>query len=141
MEDIIKTFDSWDVYSNKVAVKNCDKSFFVHHGSGVPINVRCYFNVEHLNPGEKKNIVLVFGNTNYKAYISKESTSSERTRIFWHRDLSIIFNNILKESANGYPSLRFEIIKQNTYSIYFINLYTVVDEDNDSLENTIVISE
>lgn len=137
MKNKFGKFDSWDIYDDNIAIKHCDKSFFIHKGSGIPIEIRWYFNVENLNLGEKKNIKLYYNDLDYNAYISKESGSIGRTRIFWYSDLSNIFNENQKNSQKGFPSIRFEKIRKDNYSVLFINLNEIDEEENDNLESAV----
>ena len=80
-------FDSWNIISEDKAEKNCDKSFFVNRGSGIPAEIRWFFDAENMKDGENKDAILVLDGKNYKARINKES-SLGRTRIFWAADFS-----------------------------------------------------
>ena len=55
MGDIGK-FYSWEIISDKIAIKNCDKSFFEHRVSGIPKEIRWFFNVENIQKGERIEI-------------------------------------------------------------------------------------
>lgn len=35
-----RVFNSWEILSNKIALKTIDKSVFMHHGTGIPIGTR-----------------------------------------------------------------------------------------------------
>lgn len=41
-------FDSWTIESETVSYKKCDKSFFDYNGSGVPADIRWFFDAEAL---------------------------------------------------------------------------------------------
>ena len=45
---------SWTFVSDRIAIKKTDKSCFLHHGTGIPINTTEFFNVHNLSPKEKK---------------------------------------------------------------------------------------
>ncbi|MCT4509773.1 MAG: hypothetical protein N4A48_13645 [Tepidibacter sp.] len=50
----------WCVESPIIAIKTLDKSAFVHKGSGIPKNIRGFFEIQNLNKGEKKGIILIY---------------------------------------------------------------------------------
>ena len=113
----IGKFDSWFIFDDIHITKQTDKSVFKHHGSGVPKGIRWYFEVENLTKEERLDIVLNYKETDYKAYISCESTLG-RTRMFWFSDLHEKFNNYY-ETIDYYPILLFERIGKNQYKIDF----------------------
>ncbi|WP_340111009.1 HNH endonuclease [Maribellus mangrovi] len=138
MKNKTGTFYSWIIYDKRIAVKNCDKSFFEYNSSGIPTEVRWFFNVENLANGAKVEIKLTFNKVTYDAYIAKETDISGRTRIFWHSDLKDIFNKYDNKKRAEYPTLRFEKIKANNYTISFIN-ENKTNEVNLSFENEIEV--
>lgn len=85
-------YNSWETMGESIAVKCCDKSFFEHHGSGIPAGMRWYWNIEELEFGTRVEILLTFGDADYKAYIARGGDKLGRTRIFWHSDLDKQFN-------------------------------------------------
>ena len=52
MDNKYGSFDSWEIINDDVARKTCDKSFFQYRGSGLPKEVRWFFEVEALSPGQ-----------------------------------------------------------------------------------------
>ncbi|MCU6734926.1 HNH endonuclease [Diplocloster agilis] len=73
---------SWDI-KGETAIKHIDTSVVRHHGSGIPIQTRAFWDVENLSDGEKREIVLIVGNREYDAFIEKRAG---RTRLFWRSD-------------------------------------------------------
>lgn len=109
-------FDSWIIRNDNLAAKETDKSVFEHHESGIPKEVRWYFEAEELSKDERLDVVLVYENIEYRAYIKQ---SVGRTRIFWYADLSEKFNefyNVVKT----YPILLFEREGMARYKVKFI---------------------
>ena len=53
-------FDSWEIQSKTLAIKHCDKSFFEHKGSGVPHEIKWFFNDNGLKAYEKKSITFIY---------------------------------------------------------------------------------
>ena len=86
-------FDSWEILSDTVAVKTCDKSFFSYNGSGVPKGVCWFFHAEDLEQGESIPIEILYNGMKYEGHVINESTDRKRTRVFWKSDLG----KLLKE--------------------------------------------
>lgn len=85
-------FDSWEIVDENTAIKNCDKSFFEHNGSGVPIGICWFFDAENLNAGENQQIKFVFCGAEYIGRIANDTTDRRRVRLFWKADLGKRFN-------------------------------------------------
>ena len=109
----IGTFDSWEIIDEHTAIKTCDKSFFEHNGSGVPKGICWFFDAEDMQPGETKNLTLVYGAKQYSLKVANDSTDRRRVRIFWNAELGRIFN----ESRNGLAKVAFVKMKPQTYEI------------------------
>ena len=84
----IGIFDSWEIYSETVAIKTCDISFFNHHGFGIPIAIRWFWESEYLESGSRRNFQISYNGNNYSAYVEKRSSQNGRTRLFWSTDLA-----------------------------------------------------
>ena len=82
------TFDSWEIISESVAVKTCDSSFFNHHGSGIPIAIRWFWEAEELENGSRRDFQISYNEKYYSAHVEKESSQNGRTRLFWSTDLA-----------------------------------------------------
>lgn len=124
---------SWTIYSPSVFVKEMDRSSFIHHGSGVPKEIRQFFGVGNLKKGQVQNIILIHNNITYNARIGLDNIDSPRTRLFWKAD----FANLIKcqlpdwymyyqnkmETPEEPPQLRFKknTVNDNTYFVDFIN--------------------
>lgn len=111
-------FDSWIVQNDTIAAKETDKSVFEHHGSGIPKDIRWYFEAQELSMEDRLDISLVYEDVEYAAYIKREA-SLGRTRMFWYSDLSERFNAYYK-SIDTFPILLFERDGQARYKINFI---------------------
>ena len=133
-------FYSWEIIDEITAIKNCDKSFFQHRGSGVPKEIRWFFDSEDIQNGEQKPIILIYKDNEYKAHIEMESSNLSRTRMFWKSDLKKEFDEVLKDyrlnsgKENGYPSIKFTKIFGNTYEVEFIGLDLLNDDNINPLE-------
>lgn len=133
-------FYSWEIINDITAIKNCDKSFFQHRGSGVPKEIRWFFDCENIQNGEQIPLILIYKNNEYNAHIEMETSKLSRTRIFWKIDLKKEFDKILKdyrlksEKEDEYPSIKFTKIFGNTYEVEFIGLDLLNDENINPLE-------
>jgi len=130
----IGKFFSWEICSEDVAIKICDKTFFKGNISGIPTEIRWFFKVDHLKPGEKRKITLNYLGINYDAFIAMIATG--RTRIFWKEALSKKFNSLYEKSPT-FPAIRFKKITEQTYNIEFIDLNLIRKDENDNLESII----
>lgn len=92
-------FDSWEIITEDIARKTCDKSFFKYHGSGVPQGIRWFFNAENLPAGQSETIVLVYDGIEYDASIQMDNQTSSRTRIFWNSALAEEFEDYSKDDT------------------------------------------
>lgn len=85
-------YDSWIIVNDDIAWKHCDKSFFEYRLSGIPTGIRWFFKIEQLNPGEKRDIILVYDKIKYNATIQRIRMPSGRTRITWDTSLASQFS-------------------------------------------------
>lgn len=111
-------FDSWIIQNDILAAKETDKSVFEYHESGIPKDVRWYFEVDELSLEEKMDITLVYDDVEYKAYIRREA-SLGRTKICWHSDLGEKLDAYY-EKKDMFPVLLFERDGQTRYKISFL---------------------
>lgn len=75
-------FFSW-IIDGDIAVKKIDKSVVEHHGAVIPHEIREYWNVTNMEPGNKKPVILIMDDLTYSAKIEM---GREQTRLFWHSD-------------------------------------------------------
>lgn len=80
-------FDSWEIIDENTVIKNCDKSFFEHNGSGIPKGICWFFDAEDLSAGENRQITLMFCGNEYTGRIANDTTDRRRVRLFWSADL------------------------------------------------------
>ena len=64
-------FDSWTIVDEQTARKLTDRSFFEHHGSGIPAEIRWFFDAEDMQNGTKKTISLIYEGKQYDAHFDK----------------------------------------------------------------------
>lgn len=81
------TFDSWTIVDEHTAIKQCDKSFFDHNGSGVPREICWFFEADDMEPGEVHPWKINFQDKVYEIKIRKESAEERRVQITWNVEL------------------------------------------------------
>jgi len=106
----MKKYDSWEVFSDDIAIKETDKSFFSYGGSGIPKGMLWFWGLEKLPFGAKHDIILRYKQKEYKAYFTREKQASGRTRIYWYKDLEASLSTIYSE-IGSFPFIKF--IKKN----------------------------
>ena len=128
MENVEKTgkFFSWTVKSELEAHKTCDKSFFLYNETGVPHEMGWFFDADSLMPGDDREIIILYGDTEYTASVSNSSTG--RYKISWHSSLGNQF--ALHNSSETYPVVTFRKIRRDYYSVSFNN---IAEEQNTML--------
>lgn len=128
-------FYSWTILNENVAIKKTDRSFFIHHGSGVPMEIRWFFGAQHFSPGQKDiPVSLVFEGNSYNARVNLHKVG--KVRIFWHVDLETEFNKYFH--GGEYPSVRFEKVGQGVFRLDFIDEMMDDEEKQDPLESVFV---
>jgi len=73
---------SWEVISESIAVKQMDKSAFLHHGTGVPKEIASFFDLKETDTLENKPILLKVNGKSFNAHIQMDAVQ-ERFRLFW----------------------------------------------------------
>ncbi len=134
---------SWEILSDKIAIKTMDKSSILNNGTIIPQKIRVFFGVDSLQKGQSKNIVLIYKEKSYEAKIEMDSIDSPRARLFWKSDFAKLIDQRLpqwrevlsekeeKEEIDiNRPKLRFNKsqIERNKYEIEFINPQ-IIDND------------
>ena len=97
-----RKFYSWEIVDNNNAIKTCDKSFFVHKGTGIPQEITWFFGADDMSPG-KKTIHLKYCGKTYSADIfclKREGTFT--VQLQWRADLGNELLKIKKAQANDY---------------------------------------
>ena len=112
-EHKVGQFDSWEIIDENTAIKHCDKSFFEHNGSGVPKGITWFFDAEEMEPGETKQITIMYNGQSYPGRVANDSTDRRRVRVFWNTELGTLFNafNIPNATAT------FNKIASDTYAV------------------------
>jgi len=78
---------SWKIISDTTITKQMDKSSFKHHGTGIPVDIRHFFDIDSMKVGERREIVLSQGILSYIAHLEMLNEKNPRTRLIWRVDL------------------------------------------------------
>jgi 5-methylcytosine-specific restriction enzyme A len=84
---------SWTKISDTIAIKKMDKSSFKHHGTGIPVNFRNFFDIDTMKVGDRKDVTLTHGILNYSAHFEMVNEKNPRTRLLWRADLQSFIQN------------------------------------------------
>lgn len=106
------SFDSWKIVDKEIAVKHCDKSFFEYNSSGIPKEIKWYFNAETLKPGETRDVILKYNGVTYTGKLSNDIRDSASIR--WSESLGKLFDEW--SSANS-PAAWFRKKEGNVYEV------------------------
>ncbi|MCR0176101.1 HNH endonuclease [[Clostridium] innocuum] len=133
-------FYSWEILNKNVALKQCDKSLFEYAESGIPIQIRNFFEISSLSQGEALKIELVFDNQVYEGVLlSTNDGNIGRTKIRWGNDLKDKFREQLRDVVQ-FPLLKFEKVNSKKYNIAIIYLNEeVINRDIENNLETVVI--
>lgn len=138
----IQTVYSWDIFSDTQISKNIDLSVLRYNGSGIPVEIRAFFNVDTLHPGGKQPLILCYEGIDYNAYIEMENdhylNRIPRTRIFWDKKLG----EMIKEFCCKFPDINYELrfiksqIQKNYYFVKLVESISIVDTQQILLHNS-----
>ena len=128
---------SWETIGNKIAIKTCDKSSIIHHGSGLPKEMRWFFDADDLKYGENLYFKILYKGKKYDGHVNREThTDRGRTRIFWDTELKnelIIYKDIFDRGIE--IEYRFEKINSKLYKLDVISdEYIKSDVENEDFD-------
>lgn len=131
---------SWNILSPNIFLKEIDKSVF-RDGTGIPIDVRKYFDIEDMSSGEQRATKLILKNKTYDAQIVMDRQPNPRTQLRWKSDFASLLQEEFPEwyeaitndadITSELPEIRFIKTDKYTYSIEFIHP-SEIDLDIDS---------
>ena len=121
---------SWELLSERIAIKTTDKSCFHHHGTGIPLEICWFFHLDDKQTENVRPICLSYQGKIYKGHFQQDAPL-RRWRLFWRSD----FVEVLRSScpqwyaafsekdapAGKPPLLRFEVLN-NEFSDYEIEI-------------------
>ena len=113
---------SWTILDDSTAIKHTDLSIFKNKGSVIPIEIRSFFEIDYMGPGDNRQISLIFEDETYSGRLERIQSATKITRIMWKDDLSKAINGSRPEAlANQlYPDLQFIKISPCCYKMIFL---------------------
>ena len=132
-------FDSWEIITEDIARKTCDKSFFKYHGSGVPQGIRWFFDADNIPAGQSKTIVLVYDGFEYDGFVQMDNQTSSRTRIFWSSALAKEFEAYFKDDSPHV--LEFHREEGGRFKVKFVDLPSVGKRASVSVQKGLAMRE
>lgn len=131
--------DSWELLDEKIALKTIDKSTLKHNGTGVPIEIRHFFEINNLGKNEKKNVNFRYNDDCYSAVIEMDKLENPRSRIIWKSKFRDLLRNIFPkyyekflegkiEENTNLPKIRFVKLDSNNFDIEFIFTSEIEDD-------------
>ena len=135
---------SWVILDDNTAIKHTDLSFFKHHGSGIPVDFRKFFEINNMDPGENRYVTLLFDGQEFKGLLKRSRSTTQVTQILWYEDLSKIFNSLFPGVINNeqYPDIQITKITPIRYELDFVDHYVTgefsFDQYANDLENEVV---
>lgn len=129
-------FRSWVVLSYNKIVKICDKSWFEHHGSGLPQETRWFWGVQGIEYPQQHNLRFHYKDCFYDAKITTDNASgTTRTRLFWNQDCSTEFNKDVENKDKAL--ILFEKEGNDIYKATFINDYKLMAQQEFNIRKII----
>ena len=127
---------SWTIVDENTAIERTDHSLFNNGVTGIPIQIRFFFEVDNMEPGSTKNVTLVLNDKQYNAKIHRDNASSKRTRMSWEKQLTNCFNSLFQfvVKTKKYPELIFEKNDSCHYTLSFRESHFETGDD-DSRDN------
>lgn len=129
-------FYSWKIVNDHVAIKHCDISVFKYGETGIPEEIKWFWDAADCNYPYKRNIVVIFLGKEYQSYV--EISRNNRTHLRWFSDLSKQLNQ-LWITKDIFPMLRVEKISSCKYSLSFLDLGQIKNDANSSLDTTVEV--
>jgi 5-methylcytosine-specific restriction protein A len=108
---------SWELLSERIAIKTTDKSCFHHHGTGIPLEICWFFHLDGEQTKSVRPVRLRYQGNIYKGHFQQD-TPLRRWRLFWKSDFVEALRGTcphwytafaeMDEPAGRPPLLRFE---------------------------------
>ena len=115
----IKSF-SWEIVSENIAIKYCDRSVILYSSSGIPSDISCFFDADNMCRGEKKQINIIIGAEKYDAHISRDESSSGRLKIAWKQELTKVIAKRQLEDKHADLILCFVKASETDYELLLL---------------------
>jgi len=126
---------SWVVFSPTVAVKQMDKSAFLHHGTGVPREIDFFFDFG--SSDEPRPVNLIHAGKRYEGNLSPD-IENQRVRLFWKAPLSQLIEQLMPgrhqrfanndEQPMDPAEMRFVKKAKDAYWVDFLEPETIISD-------------
>lgn len=103
---------SWKVFGGSIAIKELDKSTFLYHGTGIPKEVREFFNAIDMKKGERREVVLQYKQRVYQARLEMDKHPFPRSRLLWKADFSEIIRNQFPQAYSHFLNKGEELLSE-----------------------------
>jgi 5-methylcytosine-specific restriction enzyme A len=120
---------SWRIVAQDRAIKVVDRSVLLHHGSGIPTEVRPFFRAEGMLAGGRKPLRLTHAGRSYEAYIEAADRQGLRTRLFWRSDFATVVQSafpiayaMLKAEESPAGAIGEILFERTTEDVYDVEL-------------------
>ena len=121
---------SWILVPPEVAIKELDKSAFLHNGTGIPIDMRYFFDIEEMARGDRREITLIYRCNSYSSRVEMDRQNSPRTRLLWKSDFTKVIQdkfpqlyNIFRHNerhTGNLPKLKLTKISPRSFLVEFL---------------------
>lgn len=128
MTEPLKSY-SWEILSERVAVKHMDKSAFLHHGTGIPKDIAFFFNLNTQALKRPKPTTLLYCGNSYATVFQLDKLHS-RFRLFWKGDFTQQIKSRFPDFHRAFsqderltgnrPLMRFEKLSDDCYEVDMI---------------------
>ena len=128
------TIYSWEIISEKIVIKNGDKTFVEAGETGIPREIYWFFECDYLGDGESKSVKLNYKGSDYVGTIRKKQDGVGRINLSWRGDLHDLLKNIYKDLTT-FPSMRFQKIGSDRFVLSFVEDSLILSDDNTPSES------
>ncbi len=139
-EKRLGTFYSWNIVTEKRAVKTGDKTLVEAGETGIPQEIYWFFDCNDLEKGDTKQIKLLYNNEEYEGVIRKKRDDIGRVNLSWrgalHNRVKPLYTHI-----EGYPSMIFQKEGNDIYTVSVIDDMAFLTDDNTPCESEVVGTE
>lgn len=120
---------SWTVISKSKFLKRADRSVFLYGMTGMPVEIRSFFEIEDLLPGDKRDISLFYQDEEFRASLLMGIQDSPRTRMVWKSDFARV---LIKKFPDEYKLIKSSdahierimlLFEKRRLDVYHVSIY------------------
>lgn len=90
----IESGHSWKIISNNVAAKILDRSAFVSNETGIPVDMRAFFEIDEMRERKRRAIILEYNGNTYIAHIRMGAGDSPKSKMTWPANFTDNFKQL-----------------------------------------------